>query len=290
VASIQRLFSPGAEVTHNEKIPDIRGRLRQFDVVIRGDWVGQKLLGVIECRDQGRPIDLPQIDAFITKSRSVRANIALVVSHAGYTREAISLAKDSGIGTLSLLPPEGSDAGFAVGFQSYVRFLEWTRLDVTIRCTANVVLDRPLDIDSLTYDGQKIVEWFKKKLSTDHITRQELGWFTCELQFDNPKPMVVNGEIRDVSAIKFSALREARVKTKFVSISGQAFYDWQEQLWKWPSEGFITTETINHPTYHDWDEYEGSIPENSTSGFSFTLTLYPPCFDPNQDVINLENI
>jgi hypothetical protein len=290
VASIQRLFSPQAEVTHNEKIPDIRNRRRQFDVVVRGEWAGRKLLGVIECRDKGRPVDLPQIDAFITKSQSVLANFALIVSRAGYTREAISRAKDSGIGTLSLLPEDGSDVGFTVGFQSYVRFLEWTRIDVTIQFKGNITLDGPLDIDSLKYEGRSAVDWFKKKLSTDHVTRQESGWLTCVCQFDKPKSMTVNGETRDVIAIKFSALREARVKTKFLSISGQAFYDWQEGLWKWPPGGFIMTGPISHPTYDDWDDHEGNIPDIPENTNSLILTLYPPCFDPNQDVLDLERI
>jgi hypothetical protein len=287
VASIQRLFSPGVEVSHNEKIPDIRNRPRQFDVVFRGDWAGQKLLGVMECRDKSRPVDLPQIDAFITKSRSVKANIAVMVSRAGYTREAISLAKDSGIGTLSLLPEEGSDIGFAIGFQSYVRFFEWTRLDVTVQAKGDLKLDGPLDIDSLKYEERSIVDWFKKKLSTDHVTRQELGWLTCVIHFDGPKNMMVNGEVQDIIAVKFSALREMRIKTKFLTISGQAFYDWQEQNWKWPPGGFIMTSPINHPTYSDWEDYKGDIPEST---FALNLTLYPPCFDQKLDVIDLEKL
>ena len=70
-----------------------------------------------------------------------------MVSRAGYTREAISLAKDAGIGTLSLLPEVGSDIGFAIGFQSYVRFFEWTRLEVTVQAKEDLKLDGPLDIE-----------------------------------------------------------------------------------------------------------------------------------------------
>jgi hypothetical protein len=185
------------------------------------------------------------------------------------------------------LPEEGSDIGFAVGFQSYVRFFEWTRLEVTLQAKGALNLDRPLDIDSLKHEDRSVVDWFKKKLSTDHVTRQELGWLTCVIQFEEPKPMMVNGEPRDILAVKFSASRGTRVETKFLSLSGQAFYGWQEQSWKWPHRGIIMTSPINHPTYSDWDDYEGDIPEST---FSINLTLYPPCFDAKLDVIDLEKI
>ena len=172
VASVQQLFSPDAEVTHNEKISDTHNRRRQFDVVIRGEWAGRKLLGVIECRDKKRPADLPQIDAFIAKSQSVRANFALVVSRAGFSKEAITLAREHGIGTLSLLPGEHADAGFVVGFQSYARFFEWTRLDITIQFKGKVVLDAPLDIQSITYQERSVADWFKKKLCTGQLYRK----------------------------------------------------------------------------------------------------------------------
>src|SRR5208283_971949 len=71
VASVQRLLSPDADVKHNEKIGDTRNRLRQFDVVIRGQWAGKTMLGIIECKDKKRPVDMPQVEAFLTKSRSV---------------------------------------------------------------------------------------------------------------------------------------------------------------------------------------------------------------------------
>jgi hypothetical protein len=81
-----------------------------------------------------------------------------------------------------------------------------------------------------------------------------------------------------------------RVKTKFLSLSGQAFYDWQEQSWKWPSGGIVMTSPISHPTYHDWDDYEGDIPDVPEKAFSLNLTLYPPCFDSHLNVVDLEKM
>jgi hypothetical protein len=289
VASVQRLLSPDAEVTHNEKIPDLKNRRRQFDVVIRGNWAGHKILGVIECKDKGRPVDMPQIEGFITKSRSVRANIALIVSRSGFSGDAISLAKDNGIGTLSLLPDENANAGFLVGVQSYVRIFEWSHLQVVIFFEEKAPLDEPLDIDSIRYANRKVVDWFKKKLANEHRRNKNIGWLKCVVEFDEPKSMIVNSHTKNITSIHFLALRKVQTKTKFLTISGQAFYDWQNNSWQWPPGGFITTGMIK-PDYSDWDDFDGEIPDPPEGSFAMNMDVYRESFDPNTEVIDLESI
>jgi hypothetical protein len=289
VASVQRLFSPDADVRHNQKIADLKNRRRQFDVVIRGEWAGQKVLGVIECKYTSRPVNLPHIEAFITKSRSVNANIALVVSRAGFTEEAISLARDNGIGTLSLLPDERSNPPFRIGYQSYARIFEWTTFTVEIFFEGATGLGDPLDAESIEYDGKKVLDWFRKQLATEHNNKEELGWFSCVVQFDSPKPMNVNGSARGVRAVRFAALREMRVKTKFQTLSGQAFYDWQDKTWRLPPGGFLLSGEIDS-RFSDWCDFHGEIPENPEGGFSINMDIFRRRFDPTADVVDLESI
>ena len=51
VGRIQQMLDPESKVTYREKIPNRLVILREFDVVIRGGFAGQPMLGVIECKD-----------------------------------------------------------------------------------------------------------------------------------------------------------------------------------------------------------------------------------------------
>lgn len=54
VANIQKMMDPNSTVTHDEKLKDRVGNIRQYDVVIRGQFGGRQVLGVIECKDHRR--------------------------------------------------------------------------------------------------------------------------------------------------------------------------------------------------------------------------------------------
>ena len=71
VAGIQAQIDPTSSVTHNETLTDRLGHSRQFDVVIRGSFAGQQMLGVIECKDLKRRVGNPEVDAFITKANEI---------------------------------------------------------------------------------------------------------------------------------------------------------------------------------------------------------------------------
>ena len=289
VTSIQRLISPNDDVQHDVKLPDIRGRLLQFDVVIRGEWAGRKVLGVIECRDKKRPVDRSQIDGFITKSRAVCANISVMVSRAGFSKDAISLAKDHDIGTLSLLPDGSSDVGFAVGFQSYAGVYGWDSVDMTLYFKDNLGSSGIIESDSVLYEGRRVFDWFKNKLVNEHRNSTQIGLTTYVLEFDVPRCMQVNGCIRTVAGIKFDALRKMHVKTKFIRISGQAFYDWQSKSWSLPSGAFIATSMIRSDL-SDWSDFEGEMPPQPEDGFSMYLKVFRKDFDPVSDVPDLESL
>lgn len=117
VAAIQKMMDPKANVEHNKKLRDRFGHLRQFDVVIKGKIGGHKIIGVIECKNLKRRVGTPDIDAFVTKTRDVNANITLIASKRGFSKQALEKAKDYGIGTISLLPTHQKESGFSVGVQ-----------------------------------------------------------------------------------------------------------------------------------------------------------------------------
>lgn len=86
VLEIQQKLAPDTELFHDEKVSDIHGIERQFDVVMRGTFAGRPVLGVIECRDNSRRKGLDAVEAFAKKCESVGANLRLMVSRRGFTK------------------------------------------------------------------------------------------------------------------------------------------------------------------------------------------------------------
>src|SRR5215212_5196720 len=85
VARIQQMMDPNSTVTHNEKLNDRVGNRRQYDVVIRGQFGGRPVLGVIECKDHSRRKGAETVEAFAKKTENLGANLRIVVSRKGFT-------------------------------------------------------------------------------------------------------------------------------------------------------------------------------------------------------------
>ncbi|MFY9825088.1 MAG: restriction endonuclease [Thermoanaerobaculia bacterium] len=122
VAAIHRAEQQGAEVKWNEKIDR-----RQFDVTVRFKAGVHTYLTVIECRDQGSPLKVERIDAFVTKARDAKANKAIMVSASGFQEGCFGVAERHGIDLFTMqelrdLPAELLEEGLipTLNFYSFV--------------------------------------------------------------------------------------------------------------------------------------------------------------------------
>jgi hypothetical protein len=106
VAAIHHAESVGAEVRWDDVIEG-----RQFDVTIRFKFGLHGYLTVIECKDYTGKVPVEKIDAFVTKSRDVRANKAIMVSANGFQSGCIEVAYRHGVKLLVL--NEATDASVA---------------------------------------------------------------------------------------------------------------------------------------------------------------------------------
>jgi Restriction endonuclease len=97
VAAIHAALDPDAKVTWNDTING-----RQFDVTIRLKRGLYEYLTVIECKDYSTPVPVGEVDAFVTKSRDVQANYAVMASSAGYQAGALAVAKRHNVALLRL--------------------------------------------------------------------------------------------------------------------------------------------------------------------------------------------
>src|SRR6202051_5190778 len=79
IAAIHRAADQGADVRWDE---EIRGR--QFDVTIRFRKGLYDHLTVVECKDYKQAVSIEKVEAFVTKSRDVRASVAVLASTSGF--------------------------------------------------------------------------------------------------------------------------------------------------------------------------------------------------------------
>src|SRR4051794_19551766 len=64
VQQIYQRLDPNSQVTHDEWLEDRTGNTRQYDVVIRGDFGGHKMLGIVECKDHKRKKGPSEVEGF----------------------------------------------------------------------------------------------------------------------------------------------------------------------------------------------------------------------------------
>jgi hypothetical protein len=136
VANIQKMMDLNSTVTHDEKLEDRIGNIRQYDVVIRGQFGGRQVLGVIECKDHSRKKGPSSIEGFSKKTENLGVNLRLIVSRKGFTKQALKLAKHENIGCLSLLPDHPEQVGFGIGDMWYGVIRKWSNIRLTVHFKA----------------------------------------------------------------------------------------------------------------------------------------------------------
>jgi len=230
VTEIQKQFDNNADVSHDEILVDRLGQKRQFDVVVRGKFAGQEILGVIECKDLKKRVGTPIVDAFVTKSQDINANFKIIVSKRGYSKPAIKKAKHYGIQTLSLLPEQESKLGFMVGTKWYADIYSWSQLAVSLKFLEPP--EKPVDFkaEEVSINGKKVIDAFTNYLLEKEPFVSDEGWvFSCRAEFDNPQKVFVrNGEYYLCNAIDFAAHRAIDKRERIIGWSGTGFYDWQK--------------------------------------------------------------
>jgi hypothetical protein len=107
---IQRSVHKRAEISVNQKLEDIdTGKRRQIDITIRLSDGPTEFLGIVEVRDRRRPIGVRYVEEISSKRQSVRADAAFLVSRSGFTRTAITKARQHSIRALTYEEAQEAD-------------------------------------------------------------------------------------------------------------------------------------------------------------------------------------
>lgn len=265
VAEMQRRLDPASTVEHNVVLTDRLGIPRQFDVVLRGKVGGHDVLGVIECKDLERRVGTPEVDAFVTKSHDVRANLKLLVSRRGFSKPAMRLAGDHGIGLLSLLKTDVGAHGVAAAWRAYASIYHWDRLALQIELPDGALGTIGEPMKDLAVRGQRIYDWLIHLLFTQFGHLREPGVHKFVLRAKNPLVATTADGSVELTALHCDAHRERSFRTKLLHWAGDGLVDWQKNQLHLPAYGSLSTQ-VSSPLAPDWEDY--------------AATELPPIHDP----------
>ncbi len=251
VTGIQSQIDPNSEVSHNKIITDRLGQNRQFDVVITGQFAGQDILGVIECKDLKKKVGTPEIDAFVTKSQDINANFKIIASRKGFTKPALKKAAHYGIQTLSLIDPD-----FKLGTYWHADVYHWEQMLLKLDFTDISNKKLSFDASQVTINGKHVVDWYKNYLHKHHCTSKEVGWTAgIKCIFDSP-PVEIdigNNRIIECNGIEFHAHRKLSKKILHVGLSGNGFFNWQNNKATVPPNTTLLSESVS-TNFLEWED------------------------------------
>lgn len=292
VARIQQMMDPKSTVTHNELLEDRVGNKRQCDVVIRGHFGGRPVIGIIECKDHSRKKGPDAVEAFAKKAENLGANIRIMVSKKGFTKQALQLAKHENIGCLSLLPTPSEQVGFSIGDVWYGVISKWTRVRLEIHFAIQSTPLPTVDANTARWKGKSASKWFLRELFTTYKNETKNDQMTITLNFTEPRIMEIEGREYSVAGISCHAIHIYQKKKKWVSWSGDAFYDWHAGQLKIPANGTVVGSAIE-TDLTAWSDYDGDIPQaEQYTGFIRAILYDSQKWNPTEDseVPDLESL
>jgi hypothetical protein len=285
VARIQQMMDPSSTVTHNEVLEDRLGNCRQFDVVIRGCFGGRPVVGVMECKDHSRRKGPDAVEAFAKKADHLRANLRIMVSKKGFTKQALILARHENVGCVSLLPKDPAQVGFSVGAWWFGELSAWTKARLVLHFTRSPAPLATFDSGTVTLAGKQVVNWFSRELQTTYANVTMEGEHALEVAFGREQNIEIAGEEYSVTGISCIAVRVYRKKRKWASWSGDAFYDWHSGQIAIPPGGTLVGGGVE-TDLTAWPDYEGELPgigENVDLGLPFLMLHSKQTWDYGRD-------
>lgn len=273
VVRIQQMLDPDSKITHNETLPDRLGNQRQFDVVVRGTFAGQAVLGVLECRDHGRKMNPDAVEGFAKKCENLGADLKFMVSRLGFTKQALRVAKHENIRCLSLLPGDYNQTGLTLKVTCYATIWSWD--DITV----SLVPDRPeiagINANDVFLGDKTVLELFDNDLEQNYRNFTTLGPLRRIVEFGSPLTLNIKEQCVVATALRFKATRIHSFKRKEIQYFGDGVYDWQNAKWTIPDRGSVFTEVFN-ADFSGWDDFPGPIAFDQSRPFVLTANVFLP--------------
>jgi hypothetical protein len=246
VAAMQARIDPLSTVAHDETIVDRLGHSRQFDVVIRGHFAGQKMLGVIECKDLKRRVGNPEVDAFVTKANDVNANFKVLMSRSGFTKPALEKCANYGIQALSLLEADPDNRRLFIGTRWTAEVTRWSQLSLELHFADPDGGAIEFSAEQPRINNKRILDGFTNYVLDHESEYSGFGWIVnLQAKFDVPQVVEVKpGVERLCIAVSFRAERICEQLEYRVGMNAEGFFNWNTNEATFPSGSTITTDGV----------------------------------------------
>jgi hypothetical protein len=183
-----------------------------------------------------------------------------MVSRKGFTKGALTIAKDKSIGCFSLLPDDPGQVGFSIGDMWYGVIGRWTNVRLVIHFALPRVPMAQMDPNTVKWNAKPVKNWFIKQLLTMYANETREGDFTIWCKFEQPRDVEVEGREYPVCGIDCVATRVCRKKRKWVHWSGEAFFEWETSRVIIPPKGVLVSSAVE-TDLSTWPDYDGEVPE-----------------------------
>jgi hypothetical protein len=214
----------------------------------------------MECKDHSKRLGPGAVEAFAKKSENLGANLRILISKKGFTKSALKLAKHENIGCLSLLPDDPVQAGFSIGDMWYGVIQTWENARLKIKFSTSPDPIKTFNPNNVKLQGKPIGLWFLRELIATHGEEQREGAYVLEVNFREEQKLEINGQEYFAKGVVCDATRVCRKKKKWISWSGDAFFDWHSGKFTVPPGGTLVASAI-HTDLLAWSNYEGEIPK-----------------------------
>lgn len=192
VAAVQRAFDPGAKVEIGIWVEGPDGR-RDMDVAVRGTTNGTSYFALVECKDWQDKVGIAVVDAFDSKLRDLSADLGVIFSSSGFTRDAERKARRVGIGLASAL----KDGDPLVKMEILRTFIARRRV---IKSWAMTIFgDRNIDGPGhyhpfdVTFKGLPVVNWIHQDSLDLLRSYSDAPEIKAEYAFDGEQEFFIRG-------------------------------------------------------------------------------------------------
>jgi Restriction endonuclease len=189
VAEVARAFDEGATVSEGEWVRGPDGRL-DMDVSVRGIIDGRKVLVAIECKDfrpgSTGPVGRAYVDALDSKRHDLKADLAIICSNSGFTKDALSKAKRKGIGMISVLCAGDRRVKVVIEEQMYLRRIIFTFWEPTFYAIGETLKFLAPAHDQILFMGRPVSSWLQLRASLIACTNPTLEHIQANFNFMNP--------------------------------------------------------------------------------------------------------
>ena len=237
-----------------------------------------------------RDVWTPVVDAFVTKTLDINANFKLIASNSGFTKQAIEKCSHYGIETISLLDNENIKPAFTLSVLAYVRIFYFIGHTMNFAILGTQPNFSEVGVYKVKYNGQPVIDWFKKKLDEEYCDSQTPQKIEKEVIFRNYLRIMIHDEHFRVRAINFTADRRMEVRRKEIKLKGDAVWDWQKEALSVPGKGKgIATEAFQ-VDFLNWELFMGEVPEKKGI-FDLRFLYFIDHFtDENKEVVDLDSL